>query len=157
MTMYFLKQSWWYDTVLCYCLGIFYSPERDRIERAINRNWLTWLLCLVASIIVTVILTLYPFNILSMMLRNIVFAVAMVILTMRVQFHNMVLVWCGTNLFSLYMLQRIPMIIASSSGLMNWNVYVSFVLCLMVTGLLVVIYSKIMSVLHSRTQLHSKS
>ena len=75
-------------------------------------------------------------------MRNIMFAVSVVIMTMRIQVHNRILNWCGINLFALYMLQRIPMIILKKIGIMEWNIYVSFVLCLAITVCLAIAYAK---------------
>lgn len=146
LCMYFLKQSWWYDTVLCYSVGMLYSLWREKIEKAVNKNQFIWLLCFVLSVAITIILTLYPLNIVGSILRNIMFAVSVVIMTMRIQFHNRILNWCGINLFALYMLQRIPMIILKKIGIMEWNIYVSFVLCLAITVCLAIAYAKVTNI-----------
>ena len=149
LVMLYLKQSWWYDTVLCYCVGVFYSLWRGKIEKVINKSQLQWVLCLLISILLTVFFTLHPINIWVEMLRNIMFVIAFVILTMRVQFSNSILWWCGENLFAMYMLQRIPMILSKKTGLIDWNMYISFGLCIAATILLVVTYSKIIRLFNS--------
>ena len=67
----------------------------------------------------------------------IVFSVMIIVLTMHFSVGNKVLEWCGRNLFELYILQRIPMIVLKAVGIANLNIYLYFVCCVILTVLLV--------------------
>ena len=55
---------------------------------------------------------------------------------------NDILEWFGRNLFSFYILQRIPMICLRKAGL-SQNIYVFFVLSFFIAGVLAYAFSKI--------------
>lgn len=137
LTMYYIKDSWWYDTLLCYILGVFFSQNRDRIERLFNQNLFTWSISMMAFWGLFIFLKLNQINIWFIIARNIAFCAAVTITTMRILFKNKVLVWCGKHLFEIYILQRIPMIIFKHFGLGEWNVYAYFVACVTATFLLI--------------------
>ena len=71
-------------------------------------------------------------------LYNILFALLIVIITMRLSIQNKILYWLGKNLFGLYILQRIPMIILKHLNvhLSQPYIYVSlcFVLMIIIGG-----------------------
>ena len=129
-----LKDSYWFDTILCYACGIWYSLLREKIEKVINHNILIYIITFIATAAGTAYFTMnrspgFIFNELNMLF----FTAFVVVLTMRVSFHNKILMWCGKNLFGLYIMQRIPMIIFKALGVADFNVYVYFILCLVVT------------------------
>lgn len=106
----FVKPSWWYDTMLCFGLGIFYSLWREHIESVLQKYY--WLML---SILIVLVVCLRPY--LTGVAYNgycIIFCIFVVMLTMKFKINNSVLIWSGKNLFPLYIYQRIPMIILSS-------------------------------------------
>lgn len=129
-----LKDRYWYDTIILYACGIWYSLLREKTERIINRNIAVW----AVIFLITAACTAYfaknrDASIIHVELCMLFFTAFIVILSMRVSFHNKVLMWCGKNLFGLYILQRIPMIIFKDLGVADFNIYLYFVLCLVVT------------------------
>ena len=105
-----VKPTWWYDTMLCFGFGIFYSILREPIESFFKRYY--WL-ALFVSLILLVVLggakgIAYNFY-------SIAFCSFVVMLTMKLKLNNPVLIWTGRNLFPLYIYQRIPMIVFSSN------------------------------------------
>ena len=129
-----LKKEYWYDTIVCYAFGIWYSLLREKIEKFINKNLVVYLLFLIG----TTAGTFYFMTNKKMSFAHtehfmLFFVAFVVIMSMRVSFNNKILVWCGKNLFGLYIMQRIPMIIFRSLGVADFNVYVYFVLCVAVT------------------------
>ena len=75
-------------------------------------------------------------------LHMLFFTAFVVVMSMRISFHNKVLVWCGKHLFGLYIMQRIPMIIFKEIGIAGFNVYLYFVLCAVVTVLVAWLFEK---------------
>lgn len=137
LTRYYIKPTWWYDTVLCYMVGIFYSLAKPQIEKVVNRNWITWLLFLIGAWGIFAFLKLHQINVWLIMARNIWFCIAVTILTMRIQFKNKILVWCGKHLFEIYILQRIPMMLLKAARVDQVNVYVYFAGCVVITAALI--------------------
>lgn len=71
------------------------------------------------------------------LILNVVFAFAVVWLTMRIKPKNRVLVFFGKNLFEIYILQRIPMIFFEWLGIDDINVILYFILCFVVTLIMI--------------------
>lgn len=126
-----IKPLYWYDTVLCFVVGMFYSLWKEHIVKIINHNIIIWSIVLIFSFGAFYISRRIGsvFHIPA----NIFFTIGFVVLTMRVTFNNKILNWCGKHLFEIYILQRIPMIILKEVGVAQFNIFVYFVLSLMVT------------------------
>lgn len=138
-----LKPAHWFDTILLYPCGIFWSLLRDKIEKIVNKNDTIWLFCFIASVVAACITWEYKnASVIFNLLGNMLFALAVLLFTMRVSLNNKVLRWCGKHLFSLYILQRLPMIIFSDVGLVDYNIYLYFVVCLVVTVCLAIVFDK---------------
>ncbi len=135
-----IKPYFWYDTMLCYALGMGYSLIKQYVERFVNRNIVIWLLSLGVS--TAAYLLLRGHNPKLDVLANLAFSVAFVVFSMRVTLQNKVLKWCGEHLFEIYILQRIPMIVFKHIGLIDFNVYIGFVASLAVTVGLTLVFGR---------------
>ena len=129
-----LKQEYWFDTVICYALGIWFSLFREKIENVINKHFLVYLLFLIGVAAGTQYFYMESYtDFICSVHYAVFFCVFFIILSMRISFHNKILMWCGQHLFGLYILQRIPMIIFREIGVAEFNIYLYFVLCVAVT------------------------
>lgn len=137
-----IKPVYWYNTALCYVLGMFYSLVRKRIEQIINKNLCIYLLTLIAF--AGAFLALLKFSELpgAGFLVYLFFAATVVVATMRISLDNCVLRYFGKNLFELYILQRLPMMIFLKLG-MEVHIEVYFALCVISTILLAVPFKQI--------------
>lgn len=111
------QPSWWYDTVLCYVVGMFYSLLRRPIESIANKNRVVYVLVLLFLLAACALLLRNRHIVVCDLLLNILFAVTVVVITMRVKLGNPVLRFCGEYLFEVYILHRIPMIILQRTPL----------------------------------------
>ena len=109
----FLKPSWWYDTVLCFAFGAYYSILRKHIEPILKRYY--WPI-LSISVLLLICLCKIPYSIKGLVYNTfcIVFCLLIIMLSMKIKINNTILIWAGKNLFPLYIYQRIPMIIFAS-------------------------------------------
>lgn len=111
----FFKSSYWYDTMLCFGAGVFYSLLREKFETLVQGHYWKTLGALLLLFAGTYWMPLhargFTYNAFS-----IVFCIVIVTLTMRCEIKNKFLLWCGANLFPLYIYQRVPMIILSKVG-----------------------------------------
>lgn len=115
------KDHWFFDTALCYPLGMWYSLAKPKIDAKLLPSFKKWLAVMLAGIAVFVALNAvycsdrkqyrYIF-----VIEALVFAVDIALLSMRVSADNEVLRWFGKRVFSIYMLQRIPMIVLDYFG-----------------------------------------
>lgn len=138
------KSRYWYDTALCYPLGMLYSLYKDKIEEMTAERFYKWIISLIVLGIGSVALKVLGGNAIIPVLVGFIFTgVFIVILTMRVSFHNKVLNWCGTHLFEIYLLHHIPMMILNKIGFIKFSAPVSFIISLVITIGLSYLYSKI--------------
>ena len=129
-----IKESYWFDTIICYACGMWYSLLKEKIDKIINSNLAVYAVFFAGAAAGLCVSFLkrnshFAFTELYMLF----FVAFVVILSMRVSFHNKILAWCGKNLFGLYIMQRIPMMIFKETGVADFNVYLYFVLCVAVT------------------------
>ena len=134
---YNVKPDYWIDTALCYVAGMLYAQYRKPVEAAVNKHGLIYCAVTVLVYLAFAFLKKHMGNIVALIGVNLCFAGFVVLLSMRITVKNKILVWCGKNLFELYILQRIPMILFKQTGLAEWNVYLYFVACFAVTLILV--------------------
>lgn len=138
----YLKESWWYDTILCFGAGLVFSNYKNQLEELMKTHYKSIFLALLLLFIFLSYLPLYlkglKYNMLS-----IVFCLLVIMITLKFKMDNKVLVWMGTNLFPLYIYQRVPMIIFSSlaGGTFVANFPIAFVVsCFVITVLIAYLY-----------------
>ena len=139
------KEYWWYDTILCYTYGMLFSLYRDKIEHFINENFRSWLFFVMLFAIGFV--TLYFYKNMSWIVYQMwvfCFVAFIVSFTMRFAVDNRFLQWGGMNLFELYILQRLPMMILKPYLLPGKN-YVYVIACIIFTVLISVLFQKTIS------------
>lgn len=140
----FVRPQWWYDTILCFPVGMIYSQRKDLVEQICQR-----LFPFVFPLFVAVgILLLYrcpTIRGLGLNVKAITLVLAMVMFTMKVSVANTMLQWFGRHLFAIYIYQRIPMIIFSTlhpAAFQDWRWCFYFILSFMVTVLIAAVYPK---------------
>ncbi len=140
-TLRLFKPSLWYNTMLVFPAGIAYAVYADKLERLIQKRY-----------ILSVVLLFAAFFSLHFLMRShplhgltIVFALLIVVLTMKVRIGNQWLYWCGFSLFPLYIYQRIPMISLRALAGNEWicdHPHVFIIICFFVTAGITLLYNK---------------
>lgn len=112
-TLYFLKGSWWYNTVLSYSFGMLFSCYRLKVVPILKRFY--WLM-LLGAVILTCTWKYVPVFAcgIEKNVSTLAYALMMILGLMRVQIGNPVLEWLGARLFPIYIYQRLPMILIAS-------------------------------------------
>ncbi|MBQ2890170.1 MAG: acyltransferase family protein [Clostridia bacterium] len=137
------KSRMFYDTVLCYPLGMLYSLYKDKIEKLTGERIYKWMISvIVIGGLATVFKVFGDKTLIPALLGFILAGIFIVILTMRVSLHNKVLNWFGAHLFEVYLLHRIPMIVLEKIGFIKFSPPLSFIVSLTVTAGLSYLYSK---------------
>lgn len=107
--------TWWYDTILSFPAGFCFSTYKEPIEKYVkNHYWgvLVVLLTVFGAQFIGFYKGVYVDNLgITFNLMSIVFALLIVVLTMKVSINNKPLQWLGMNLFPIYIYMRIPMIL----------------------------------------------
>lgn len=112
--------AWWYDTILAFPMGMLWSVYKDKFERYLStkRGFTTALGAVTLAFVLFYLLGRHYKEIFSFVASPL-FGVLVIVLTTRVKIGNPVLNWLGINAFSIYILQRISMILASEAGINN--------------------------------------
>ena len=123
------KGTRWYNTVILLPVGCFYSEFREEIERLIMKNDVTYYLALLVTFAVYCFSYLHrhSYGIEGYTVWALAFIAMVVLVTMKIRVYNPVLEWFGKHVFSIYILQRIPMIILDRFGFIDGHKY----MCLM--------------------------
>lgn len=110
----FYKTNCWYNTILCYPLGFMYSTYKDRIEAYLQKEY--WRTSIILLVVFVPIYLLFHncqidrfqigYNVVSMM-----FALLIIMLTIKVRINNKPLRWAGAHLFPIYIYMRVPMMV----------------------------------------------
>lgn len=136
-----LKAVWWYDTVMCYVFGMFYSLFHVEIEKRVNKNLICYIIALAACVAVTAYFKTHS-GLKMYLLLMLSFTGTVIVFSMRIALDNKILRWCGKHLFEIYIMQRIPMIVFKEMGVLEFNMYVYFILCLTATVGISVVFEK---------------
>lgn len=143
LTLFYYKPIYWYDTFLCYPVGMIWSAKKESIDSFVKKHYIAVLLLLLI-IFVTLRFLKMPFaHGLIYNLKNILFSTIIVVTTMKVRISNSILIWLGIHLFPLYIYQRIPMIVFchTFNGILpSTYPYIYISICLIVTCIIAHFY-----------------
>ena len=137
------KSSFWYNTVICYAAGMWYSLLREKIEGLVQRNNILWTLSLIVCGGMFLICQRLSDNFIFYECHALLFVACVVLFTMKVKIGNPALVKMGDWVFGVYILQRIPMRILDNFGILESQMYLSFVVTVVATLVLAFLYSYI--------------
>ncbi len=106
---------WWFDTIATFPLGMCYAVYANRIESKLSYSKYWW-----PSFVFILILFLAwhrRFGVDVYGICSAIFCILITIGSMRIKLNNIILQWLGTYSFSLYIMQRWPMLILVHFGL----------------------------------------
>lgn len=134
----------WYNTVICYPLGIWYSLFREKIDRLVQRNTLSWLISFAVCAAVFA-LTRFDKSEDSLIyeIGCIAFVLSVVFLSMKVSLDNKFLRKSGELVFGVYILQKLPMLTLRGFGMLENHIYLSFVITFVLTFVMAIVYNYI--------------
>ncbi len=133
------KGVWWYNTILCFPFGMWFSYFVEKADKVYLNNKL-WIVSLLISVLMFVgcyfIQDKIPYG-LGYLPYSIIFTIIVLLITMRFKIGNRILSFFGSHVFSVYMLQRITYIVFEN---IITNPYLFFAICFAVTILLAVAF-----------------
>lgn len=138
----FFKPEFWYNTLLCFCAGIFFSKFREIVESFVCRHY--WVM-LTAILLLMILLCNLPIFARGLVYNafSVTFCAFVLLMTLKFKLNSPILLWCGKNLFPLYIYQRIPMIILfniNGGTFVNNYPIIYALLCMIITGLIAYLY-----------------
>lgn len=143
------KGAWWYNTILAFPLGMWYSFFKEKIEKLVMKNDWT----LLSALIIFVVSTHFVFlrsddqHVVYYEIASILFAITVTLFTMKVKIGNPALNWLGNHVFSVYILQRIPMATLKHFNFFANHYYIFFFTSLALTIILAELFDRLMAVI----------
>lgn len=140
------KEQWWMNTSLCFSFGMIYSYYKDKIEIYLEDNLRYTLLFIVFIILYLLLNYIYikSNNPIIYSIISLFFTALILLLTMKFSVSNIVLIYFEKNVFWVYILQRIPMIVLTEFEI-NKYPYTFFALCFIITICLTFIYTYVIN------------
>lgn len=138
--------TWWYNTIFAYSAGLIFSKYKESIVPSMKENYYRWMIAVGSGLMSCLGTYLYfytPFKgeyerlgALVFDVMSVFFAFMVVLLTMKIQIENKVLVWLGSNLFPLYIYQRLSMMILTElypHFMVVQHPYIFLLICMTIT------------------------
>ena len=132
------KPPHWSNTLLAYFAGIVFSAYKEKLVVYMKKYY--WIALVTSLSMFVAVKILFKGDFSAWCIRDnvcsVLFALLVVLITMKIQMQNKVLIWLGKGLFPLYIYQRMPMIIfyELDGGIFVRNhVLVYMAICLIVT------------------------
>lgn len=139
----YFKDGYWYDTILAFPLGCSLSLFKTQFESLFAKKGLSFVALMVClSVIIFPKMLGIPAY---LPLKEVVvffFALGIVLVSLHVSINGKILGWFGTQVFGVYILQRIPMNFLAFINLNQTNVYIFFILSFVSTIVLAVLFKK---------------
>lgn len=114
-----VREPYWYNTMMAYSAGMFFSLIRVRWDSWLDSSgvreggvWIFAILALGGCFLFRTSLAAYECAV-------ILVCVLMVLVMRHIMWKGQISMWLGKNLFGLYMMQRLPMILWKDAGIGN--------------------------------------
>lgn len=130
------KEPWWYNTLLTFPLGMAFSLLRPQVDRLLKHRFTYLAACAAVAVFYVLFSDLRRTSLVSYTLWTFLFAAAVVLFTMKLQLHSPALDYAGSHVFSIYILQRIPMAVFKHFGLTAAHPYLSLMASVVITLLM---------------------
>ena len=126
----------YYNTLLCFPLGVWRAIYKEKIDAFLKKG-MNYGISLLGCMAVTVITNgLRNHNVWIYELASVSFVCAGVLMTMKLSLKNRFIQYAGSHVFSLFILQRLPMLYLSKATDLEKSPYVFFAVTFVITFVL---------------------
>lgn len=138
------KYSYWYDTVICFALGLFVSYYKERIFSFFTRNNFIYSVSLfIVTLYFYTFYKLHPFNVVFHELWALSFVILIMLISLKFKIYSKILLFLGKYTFWIYILQRMSMIILDKFYITDFRNYLFITFSFIITIILAMIYKKV--------------
>ncbi len=140
------REAYCYNTIILYAVGMWYSLLKDKIERIVQKSDLIYFfVCALVGCAYW-----YSFNhrkdgVEWHSVWGVLFMALVVLITMKFSINNEMLQWLGKHTFSVYILQRMPMLILKDLGIAATNKYAFIVISFVLTVFIAELFDRAMA------------
>lgn len=138
------RSGYWYNTIFIFPLGCWYGLWQEKIEKLVMKNDFWYVLCVLLNTAVYVFsfehrwtggIEMYTVWACS-------FTAMIVLFTMKCSVSGNLLSWFGQHVFSVYILQRIPMMVLDRLGMAENHKYLFLIFSFLMTILMAMIFDE---------------
>ena len=137
------KASYWFDTILAFPAGSAFSLYKEKFDSFLHNKFIilgSGILCFFVLLFTKH--PAFPNSFINSQIALLAFSATIVFLSMLMHINSKILNWFGTNVFGIYILQRIPMNLFSHTHLNEYNIYLFFFISFTCTLILSVLFTK---------------
>lgn len=132
-----------FNTVFCFPAGMLFSLLKPKLDKWVMKNDITWALTFAAVFSVYYYFSkTRHYNVLNHNLFSILAVLLIMMITMKVKVGNTILDFFGEHIFSIFILQRIPMIVLKQLGFTHYK-YTFIVLSFIFTICLALVFDNL--------------
>ena len=128
---------------MAFPFGSLWAVHQERINNFVKSHYKASLFPLLFFVLLLEALSLRITLGIGYNFFAVIFAATVVVVSMKIRVGNAVLVWCGMNLFPLYIYQRVPMRAFSEyfTGMMDGiGMWAYIVICMLITCAIAYVY-----------------
>jgi membrane-bound acyltransferase YfiQ involved in biofilm formation len=141
-----VKGGIWYNTILCFNLGMYISLYKEQILKYLKDNT-TYIMLVLSIFLVFVLCHFQNYHYIVYELHSLLFVLLVFLLSLKIKFGNKILFFLGKNTFGIYILQRLSYIAYRAVGLRDFNMYLYFVVSILTTLILAVLFNKLLKLI----------
>ena len=134
--LFVTKTSVWYNTLLCFPLGMWYGFFKEKIDRQLMKRYGVFLTGSFLFFLLSFLISL-KFSAFYCICSCMCFCILVVIISVRIRFRSPVFSFFGKHVFSIYILQRLCFLILQDYFS---NVYFYFVISFIATVAIALIF-----------------
>lgn len=138
------RGTYWYNSALCYALGAWYFVYQEKIEKALSKDAIYFLMTGLVVLLYLVAHKFWGCGLAMYTLTILLFALAVVFVTMKFQIKNRFLIYCGEHLQGLFLLHRLPMIFLGDIPFFQNHLHIFFALMVALTFPLEAIFDRLL-------------
>lgn len=137
----------YYNTTIIFSLGMWYSIFRKHVENILMKKDSYYALFCVGLVCAYfgAYFNRWEYGIEGYTAWAVLFTILIVVFTMKISICNNLLNWFGNHIFSIYILQRIPMILLAQTSLDENHKYVFLILTVLITILMAIVFDSVTS------------
>ena len=138
----FFKEDYWYNTVIAFDIGICFSAIKNKVDYFIMNNNKRYLIFLFTSLVLfcgTYFINRIIDVPIFLNIVSVFFSLVLTLILMKYELKSKFYEYCGSLLFWIYIIQRIPMIYFKNR---ITNIYIYFFVCFFITLFLSFILNK---------------
>lgn len=146
------QPAWCYNTVILFSLGSWYAMLQRPIEKIMMKNdrIYSFLCALLLFIYYVSYRNRWSGGIERYTIWAVAFTIMVVFFTMKITFHSRILLWFGEHIFSVYILQRIPMLLLSRMGIAAQDKYAFLILSILAVIVLAIVFDSLVEKLDKK-------